>query len=458
MAQAATKKQLEDKAKVLAEFGEHISEGQLRYLRAAHLDMLESRPMGIGFTNACDSSRVVDGFTSAGCFNVGRGNKSVIAALAGGLEGHDLGGGGLLSPAKVNFAAKLADICPADLNRVLPAGSGAEAIEGALKLAWGATGRPRIISMLKAYHGHSGYSLSINGKDYYKELFLPLSPDVDFARFGDIADIRRLASKDTAAIILEPIQGEGGIHVADDFYLNGLRQVCDELGILLIFDEIQTGFGRTGKLWASEHSGVVPDIMVVAKSIGGGVFPNAAVIYRDIPALSDFVDRNPQFHATSSGFSELGCIVSSRVVDYICENRLWENAEAMGARFRRGLEELSHKLPGVIKEIRGRGLMVGIEYKYEFMGALMADCLAKQNIFAAYSGNAPQVMRFMMPITITEHEVDIVLAKIKLAMKTMRRYLMLLLPLTKIPKAVSILDNIKVQIAFFNWLRKFERG
>lgn len=458
MAKAAAKRHLEQKGMVLAEFGKHISDGQLRYLRAAHLDMLESLPKGIGFTNSCDGAKVVDGFTSAGCFNVGRGNKSIIAALVEGLDGHDLGGSGLISRAKVKFARKLAEICPAGLERILPAGSGAEAIEAALKLAWGATGRPRIISMFKAYHGHSGYSLSINGKDYYKELFLPLSSDVDFAEFGNIADIRRLASKDTAAIILEPIQGEGGIHVADDAYLHALRQICDDLGIVLIFDEIQTGFGRSGKLWASEHSGVVPDIMVVAKSIGGGVFPNAAAIYRDIPRLSNFVDANPQFHNTSGGFSDLGCVVSSQVIDYICENKLWENADVMGSKFRGGLAELRRNLPGVIKEIRGRGLMIGIEYKYEFMGALMADCLARHNIFAAYSGNAPQVMRFMLPITITEYEVDIVLAKIKMAMKTMRRYLMLLMPLTKIPKAVSLLDNIKVQIAFFNWLRKFERG
>jgi acetylornithine/succinyldiaminopimelate/putrescine aminotransferase len=225
---------------------------------------------------------------------------------------------------------------------------------------------------------------------------------------------------------------------------------------MLIFDEIQTGFCRTGKLWASEHSGVVPDIMTLAKSISGGLYPNAAIVYRDIKPLVKFVEDNPGFHPVSSGGSDLGCLVSSAVLDVIVEDRIWENAAKMGNRFKAGLEDITRENPSIVKEVRGRGMMIGVEYKYEFIGALIADCLAKQNIWAAYSGNAPQVMRFQMPTTATEAEIDEMLEKIRAAVRAMKPYLVLMMPLANIPLLRKLFDNMKVQIAAFNFVRNLE--
>jgi acetylornithine/succinyldiaminopimelate/putrescine aminotransferase len=206
-----------------------------------------------------------------------------------------------------------------------------------MKLAKGATAAMKLLPWSRRITGMKG-SVFGNGKDYYKELFLPLMPGFKLAPFNDLEAVKALASKRTAAIVLEPVQGEGGIHVAKKEYMLGLRKLCDELGIMLVFDEVQTGIGRTGKLWCSEHYGVVPDIMFLAKSISGGLYPNGAVVYRDIKLLSDYVDKNPTFHAALSGGTDLACIVSSRVLDFIIDNKISDNAAVAGKRFKEGLE------------------------------------------------------------------------------------------------------------------------
>jgi len=437
-------------------FGKHVSWGQVRYLRCAHLDVYERARKGCTFSDAVSGERFYDCFSSAGCFNVGRGNSVIMDTLRDALDGYDMGSYGILSEAKVNFARKLVSLCPGDLNRVVLCATGADACAGAIKLAKGATGRNDVITMNKAYHGHEGFSLSANGKDYYKELFLPLMPGFHVVDFNDLEAVRRLAGPNIAAVVLEPVQGEGGIHVATKEYITGLRKICDEHGIMLIFDEVQTGFGTTGTLWAMEHYGVIPDIMFTAKSISGGLYPNGAVVYREVEPLVGYVEANPQFHTSHSGGTDLGCIVSSAVLDYLVENRVWENAAAVGKRFKEGLNEIWEANRDCVKEVRGLGLMIGIEYKYEFLGALMADCLARQGVWAAYSGNAPQVMRFQIPITASLDEVDDLLRRIRAAVKAMRWYLIPLLPLARVPLIRMILDNIHVQIIAFNLVRDVE--
>ncbi|HNU73334.1 MAG: Putrescine aminotransferase [Deltaproteobacteria bacterium ADurb.BinA179] len=437
-------------------FGKHISRGQVRYLRCAHLDIYERSRRGCTMVDAVSGKKFFDCFSSAGCFNVGRGNPKIQEALEKALDSWDMGSHLALSEPKIRFAEKLASLCPGDLKKVVLCTTGADACAAAIKLAKGATGRNDVITMNKAYHGHEGFSLSANGKDYYKELFLPLMPGFHIAEFNDLEAVKRIASKDIAAVVLEPVQGEGGIHVATREYMTGLRRLCDELGIMLIFDEVQTGFGRTGKMWCMEHYGIVPDIMFTSKSISGGVYPNGAVVYRDIEPLTSYVEKNPLFHTSHSGGTDLGCIVSSAVLDYLAENKVWEHAAEIGGRFKEGLIEIWNENRHAIKEVRGLGLMIGIEYKYEFLGALMADCLAKQGVWAVYSGNAPQVMRFQIPITATMEEVEELLGRIRAAVKAMKIYLALFLPLAKVPLFRMILDNLKVQIISFNIVRDLE--
>ncbi len=449
---------LKEKARIKALFGRHINRGQVKYLEAARLDVLETGREGVRFTDPATDRSYIDCFTSAGCFNVGRHNPEVLEALDEALDDLDMGTYNMVSPHKVALAKKLVSLAPGDLNRLFFAGGGGDAVDGAIKLARGATGRDEVIATVKAYHGHTGLALSANGKDHYRRYFEPLAPAFRFVPFNDLGAVEEIASGQTAAVILEPVQGEAGIFVADPEYLRSLRELCDRLGIMLIFDEIQTGFGRTGRLFACEHSGVVPDIMTVAKSMGGGLFPNAAVLYRDTDQLVDYVERNPSFHPSTAGGSDLGCRVSLKALEYLERERLWEKAEKLGARLEAALVDLKSENPKIIKEVRGQGLMIGIEYIHEFLGPMMSEALGKNGVFAAYSGNAPQVMRFMPPLVLTESELEDLIEAIRKAVRAMKTILPLALPAAKIPPVLKLLNSEKVQVVLFGWLRRVEEA
>lgn len=448
--------EISDKKIIEKLFSKYINKGQVKYLRAGHLDVQETDRKGISFTDPRTGRELIDCFSSAGSFNPGRLNKLILTSVEEALDHLDMGNHHLLSPYKTAFAAKLTSLSPGDLNRMLFAAGGGDAVDCAIKLARGATQRKQIICTHKGYHGHTGFALSANGKEHYRKHFEPLMQDFTFVPFNDYDAIKKEASQDTAAILVEPVQGEAGIFVADSYYMRGLREICNELGILLIFDEIQTGFGRTGKLFACQHSGIVPDIMTVAKSLSGGIFPNAAVLYRDLDILTEFIQNHPDFHYSVSGGSDLGCFVSLKVLEYYEHNKIWENAEKSGQYFMESLLDIQKENPEIIKEVRGVGLMIGIEYIHEFMGPMMTDALAKNGVFAVYSGNAPQVMRFMMPIVASKEDVDFVVDKIRLSIKDMKSFLPLALFAAKIPPLLKALNNERVQTVTFNMIRWFE--
>ena len=445
-----------EKARIEADFKKHINSGQVRYLKAGHLDVIETQRERVHFTDPVSGRRMIDCFSAAGSFNVGRHNPQIMEALTRAVEDFDLGTSSLVSRRKQAFAQKLIDFAPGDLNHVLLCSGGGDAVECALKLARGATCRTEVISTVKAYHGHTGFALSASGKAHYRAYCEPLLEGFHFAPFNDLEAMKQLVTDNTAAIIIEPVQGEAGIFVGTTEYLQGLRELCDKQGIVLIFDEIQTGFGRTGKLFACEHSGVVPDIMTVAKSIGGGLFANGATLYRDIQLLTKFIDEHPYFHTTSTGGSDLGCVVSLKVLEFMEEHTLWENAARMGARLKDALHELMSEHPKIIKDVRGIGLMVGLEYIHEFIGPMMSDALAKQGLFAAYSGNAPQVMRFMVPITANAEDIDRMIVAIRGAVKDMQTLLPLALLSVKIPFVLKALNSERVQTSLFGLIRKLE--
>lgn len=445
-----------ERARIERDFMRHINAGQVRYLRAGHLDVIEHDRQGAGFTDPLSGRRMIDAFSSAGSFNVGRHNPQVMAALDQALDDADLGTHGFVSRAKVELAQALVDVAPPGLDRVAFAAGGGDAIDCAFKLARGATGRTTIVSTVKAYHGHTGLALSANGKPHYRAYCEPLAPGFRFAPFNDLDAMARLVDDDTAAVVVEPVQGEAGIFVGTPEYLAGLRDLCDRHGALLIFDEIQTGWCRTGRMFACEHSGVVPDIMTVAKSMGGGLFPNAALLYRSTPALAGFVEADPWFHRSVGGGSDLGCRVSLAVIRYLREHRIWENAAARGRQLRAALDALRRDNPRVIREVRGIGLMVGIEYLHEFMGPMMSDALARHGVFAAYSGNAPQVMRFMVPVTVGDQDMAQLIEAIQAAVADMKRLLPLALPAARIPGVLRLINDERVQTALFGAMRRVE--
>jgi putrescine aminotransferase len=362
-----------------------------------------------------EGARFLDCFTSAGSFNVGRRHPRILAAAHAAIDHLDNGNFLLCSQAKAELAAKLAEITPGDLSCTMFGTGGGEAIDFAIKLARGSSGRPRIVSTVNGYHGHTGFALSAGGRSSFRAPFEPLMPEFVQVRFGDLGAMSAAVDERTAAVLLEPIQGEGGIVMPPPGYLAGVRAVCDRAGALLILDEIQTGLGRTGRWWASEHDRVRPDIMTVAKSLGGSLVPISATVFTE--ELREFLIPNPFIHLSTFGGSDLACAVALEVIAVIEETGLVENAAAMGERLFAGLHAVAAAHPEVITDVRGRGLMAGVQYTEDSLGPRMSYHLARHGVLAIYSGNEPSVMRLMPALVIGEEEVDFLLAALDRAIE-----------------------------------------
>jgi putrescine aminotransferase len=407
MGKEMSKSELEElKQKALSDFAKYVNPQKARTLKNAGLSIIEGKREGAAVWDIT-GDKYIDCITSAGSFNVGRRNPEIVNALKNALDEYDLGVFLLCSKPKADLAKKLAEITPGDLQYTMYGSGGGEANDFAIKLSRGFSMKTEVISTIKAYHGHTGFSLAAIGRDEYKKPFFPMVPGYTQVAFNDLKAMEEAVTEDTAAIIIEPVQGEGGIYPAKDEYMKGLRKLCDDTETLLIFDEIQTGFGRTGKFFCCEYSGVVPDIMTVAKSMGGALYPISATIYRE--ELNDFIVTHPFTHLSTFGGSDLGCIVSLAVIDYLIENKIPEHADKMGERFQKGYDELLKKYPELFKEVRRKGLMMGLQYTNDSMGPRMSYQLALNGVMAIYTGNEPSVMRLMPTLTIEPEEVDFVI-------------------------------------------------
>jgi putrescine aminotransferase len=406
------------KENALSDFSRYISPMKVRTMKAAGLDIIEDKREGASVWDIT-GKKYIDCQTGSGIMNVGRRNNEIVAALKKALDTYDIGVFLLCSKPKADLAKKLAEITPGDLACTIFGVGGGEANDAAIKIARGYTMKKEIIYTEKAYHGHTGFALSAIGRESYKEPFRPLMPGFTMIPFGDIDAFKKAVTGDTAAIILEPIQGEGGINIPPDDYLPAVREICDEHEILLIFDEIQTGFGRTGKMFASEHWGVIPDIMTVAKSLSGGLYPIAATIFKQ--EIQDFFIPHPFIHLSTFGGSDLGCVVGMAVIDYIQKNNLPEHAEKMGGLFRSGFDRFVKDFPALLLEVRQKGLMMGLQYTNESIGPRLTKKMAERGVIAIYTGNDPSICRLMPPLVITPEEVDYVLNALEDSMKELSK-------------------------------------
>jgi len=404
----------ETKEQALADFAAFINPMKVRTLKSAGIDIIEGRREG-----ACvwdlTGKRYIDCQTGSGIMNVGRRNREIVEALKEALDHYDIGVFLLCSKPKADLAKKLAEITPGDLKCSLFGVGGGESVDAAIKIARGYTMKKEIIYAEKAYHGHTGFALSAIGRSAYKEPFEPLMPGFRMVPFGDVEAIRKTINDDTAAVLLETIQGEGGINIPPDGYLSEVRRLCDESETLLILDEIQTGFARTGRMFACEHWGVVPDIMTLAKSLGGGIYPISATVFTE--EIQDFFIPHPFIHLSTFGGSDLGCLVGLATIDYIQRHRLAEHALEMGKRFQSGFDRFLKDYPELLIEVRQKGLMMGLQYTNESIGPRMTKKLAERGVLAVYTGNDPSICRLMPPLVILPEEVDAVLEALDGAMK-----------------------------------------
>lgn len=287
---------------------------------------------------------------------------------------------------------KLVSIAPPGLNRVFLANSGAEAVEGALKLARLSTGRPGIIAMMRSFHGRTMGALSCTWDPEYRQPFEPLLPGVTHIPYGDIARLEEALTDQTAAVILEVVQGEGGVNLGDGAYLRAVRALCDERGALLIVDEVQTGFGRTGRLFACEHYDLRPDLMTIAKGMAGGVPMGAVLIGERVQNIK------PGVHGSTFGGNPLACAAALAAIDYILAHDLPGEARRKGAW---ALERLRAIPARVIREVRGLGLMLGIELRQRVTPYLKA--LMEEGVLALPAGRT--VLRLLPPLVISDEEL-----------------------------------------------------
>jgi len=335
----------------------------------------------------------IDCAANVGVSNIGHGNEAVARAV------HDqyltLGNcySMFYNPVRARLAEKLASLAPGNLNRVFFCNSGAEATEAALKFSRASTGRPEIIAAMRGFHGKTMGALAATWGPEYQKPFAPMLPGLKHVPYNNLTKLEAAVGDKTAAVLLEVVQGEGGVRIGDKTYFQKVRQICDANGVLLIIDEVQTGFGRTGTMFACEQF-VVPDMLCLAKSLAGGI-PMGAVLCNDrikVPVKS---------HTSTFGGNPTACAAALASVDVIEKEGLVEKSKTLGEYF---LKELGDLQSSKIREVRGLGLMLGIELK-EKAGPYVQKLMEK-GVIVLLAGAT--VIRLLPPLVITKEEIDTV--------------------------------------------------
>ncbi len=339
-----------------------------------------------------------------GVFTLGHSHPKVLAAVQRQLELMALSGKTMFNPLLGRVSKKLAEMAPGDLQISFFSNSGTEAVESAIKLARAATKRHRIVSTHNAFHGKTLGALRASGRDYFRSTYEPLLPDVVHVPFGDASSLDS-ALTDAAAFIVEPLQSEGGVVVPPPGYLGSVRAACDRAGALFIADEVQTGLGRCGMLFGCDRDDVVPDIMTLAKGLSGGIVPVGACIAR--PAIWNAAyAKAPLMHTSTFGGNELACAAALTAMHVLEEENLIENARTRGKQLLEGARAVAKHFPEVIREVRGLGLLVGVELMNEGYGGAIIPEMLKRGVTAAWTLNMQRVIRLEPPLIITEEEVE----------------------------------------------------
>ncbi|MCS6951066.1 MAG: aminotransferase class III-fold pyridoxal phosphate-dependent enzyme [Armatimonadota bacterium] len=340
-----------------------------------------------------------------GTFALGHRHPKVVEAVKAQLDRMPLSSKVFFNALVADFCEALAQVLPGNLQFSFLCNSGTEAVEGAIKIARKYTGKHKFIATIGGYHGKSMGSLSATGREQYRQPFYPLVPGFVHVPFGDVDAAAREMDEDTAGVILEPIQGEGGIFLPSEDYLPRLRELCTERGALLIVDEVQTGLGRTGKMFAVEHYGVQPDIITLAKALGGGVVPSGA--FSATPEIweKSFGD-NPLIHTSTFGGNPLACAAGIATLQVLQEEKLPERAAEQGERLLAGLRAVQQEYADVVTAVRGKGLMVGVEFANEDVAKLVIGGMTRRGVIAAYTLNNPRVIRFEPPLIVSPEQVD----------------------------------------------------
>jgi acetylornithine/succinyldiaminopimelate/putrescine aminotransferase len=381
-----------------AAFADHLSRGKVEAFEALGIDIVLGRREGPFFWDAFDDRRFFNCHCNGGVFNLGHRNPVIVAALHDAIDRDeiDVGNHHLVSGWKARLAERLAATTGGHCAGSVFSPSGSEAIEVALKTAIAVSGRREIVSIHGAFHGHTALAASAADARYHEPYRLGLEGFVHVPH-DDLPAMDAAIGDDTAAVVLETVPATLGMPIPHEGYLAGVRELCDGRGVLLILDEVQTGLGRSGRLWCYEHDGVTPDVVVTGKGLGGGLYPIAATLMT--PQVHRFYDEQPFVHVSSYGGSDLGCAIALRVLDLVEAPGFLERVEEVGLR-------LEKELAVVPCEVRRRGLFMGLRWPHADAGILAAKACIDAGVFAVFANNDTSVMQLLPPLVLTDAEVD----------------------------------------------------
>ncbi|HEY9162627.1 MAG TPA: aminotransferase class III-fold pyridoxal phosphate-dependent enzyme [Desulfomonilia bacterium] len=392
-----------------------FSSGMVDMIKSQGFCFLENKREG-AYVSDTDGISYIDCYTSEATYNLGRRNPKLAACLKKAIHETDQGNFVMLSEEKALLARKISEFIPGPLECVLYGVTRGESMEAACKLARGFTERPELVTVDGGSYGDGGFAISLSARNDKKD-FGELIPAVKIVPFGDINAAKASIGSKTAAFILEPVQAENGCREANSEYLRQLRSLCDKSGAKLIFDESQTGFGRTGKKFAFENAGIYPDILVIGEAITGGMFPMTAMVFTK--ELKNLFDVHPLIHLCTFGGHDIGCRVAMTALDEYEYVKPWENADVMGRR-------LINDLKGIVSEykdgkisVSGKGLLISMSFASENSAREFCNQAVKNGVLLK-QGKVDGRSVVMRPVlTISETEIDMLLNGVKKALKGM---------------------------------------
>ncbi len=363
--------------------------------------------------HSADGRRILDGLAGDGICNLGRRPAAVVDALTAALDETDQGNFPMISREKADLAAALAAWAPVDLDAALFSVMRGEALDAALKIARGSTGRATLVSASGAWYGETGFALSLSDRPD-RDLYGPLIPQTRLVPFGDLAGAQAELDRGAAAFVIEPIQAEHHAREAEPGYLQGLRDLCDRTGALLVLDETWTGFGRTGHRLACSRAGVVPDILVLGEALGAGVFPIAATLLSR--KVNRFMEAHPLIHLSTFGGSDLGCRTALAALETYEQERAWDRAAQAGARLREGLEMIRSRRPGVAPTVAGRGLLLSLDMGTTDRAKAFCRAAAGAGLLVRPERLIPRGVLLAPSLLVTDDEVSQILTAIDTAL------------------------------------------
>ncbi|HET8948642.1 MAG TPA: putrescine aminotransferase [Candidatus Polarisedimenticolia bacterium] len=365
----------------------------------------------------------IDCLGGFGIYSAGIRHPKIVEAVRAQLERMPLSSQELLDPLRGALAELLGEITPGNLQKCFFINNGTDAVEGAMKLARLYTEKSGFISTIRGFHGKSYGSLSLMGKAEFRIAFEPLLQDVYFVEFGDADEVEwqlkkaRDVGADIAAVVAEPVQGEAGAIVPPDDYWPRLRAICDEFDVLLIADEVQTGMGRTGKMFGVDNWDVVPDIMCLGKSLGGGVMPLSAFV--STPEIWKVLEQNPFLHSSTFGGNPLACAAGIAAIHVTLSEDLPGQAAERGAAFLQGLRDIQARYSDVVLDVRGKGLLIGVEFNDTEFGYAVASGLFRRGVLVAGTLLNAKTIRIEPALAIPQEQVDEVLNRLDDTLKSL---------------------------------------